>query len=202
VCERERVRGGASERGVVLLIFCVCPDHACLSLGQEACSVHKQVLQQGVMYAHRAVLGALGDPLHSCREACGAPPQPATATLMSRPGSPLRSGAQGLARASFLAPSRLLLSSSFGRWRKCDHSMLSHRLRLCARDSKGTKTRGAAHETRASCAPPTSKARHRASPAAPSVRETITTEGGKSAKEGKAIEDKGKGNAEEGQDSY
>jgi len=71
VCERERVRGGASERGVVLLIFCVCPDHACLSLGQEACSVHKQVLQQGVMYAHRAVLGALGDPLHSCREACG-----------------------------------------------------------------------------------------------------------------------------------
>ena len=70
-----------------------------------------------------------------------------------------------------------------------------------------------------------------ASPAAPSVRETISlgmseftrdqrmtpglapvacvdltvpraTEGGKSAKEGKAMEDKGKGKAEEGQDTY
>jgi len=105
------------------------------------------------------------------------------------------------------------------------------RLRLRAQERQDTKPRGAAHATRASCAPPTSKARHRASPAAPSVRETISlgmsestrdprmtprlapiafvdltvpraTEGGKSAKEGKAIEDKGKGKAEERQDTY
>ena len=101
------------------------------------------------------------------------------------------------------------------------------RLRLRAPDRQETKPGGAAHPTRASCAPSISKARHRASPAAPSVRETISlamseptrdqrmtpglapvacvdltvpraTEGGKSAKEGKAIEDKGKGKAEEG----
>jgi hypothetical protein len=76
-----------------------------------------------------------------------------------------------------------------------------------------------------------SKARHRASPATPSVCETISlgmsestrdqrmtprlalvafvdltvlraTEGGRSAKEGQAIEDKGKGKAEEGQETY
>ena len=93
------------------------------------------------------------------------------------------------------------------------------------------KARGAGLATRASCAPPTSKARHGASPAAPNVRNTISlgmsestrdqrmtpqlasvafvdmtvprdTEEGKSAKEGKAIEDKGKGKAEEGEDTY
>jgi len=107
--------------------------------------------------------------------------------------------------------------------------VLSRRLRDL--DRQDTKPRGAAHATRASCAPPTSKARNHASPAAPSVRETISlgmsestrdqrmtpelapvafvdqtaaraTEGGKSAKEGKAIEDKGKGKSEEGQDTY
>ena len=47
-------------------------------------------------------------------------PQPRPAATcyghVSRSGSPLRSGALGLARASLLAPSRLLLSSRFGRW--------------------------------------------------------------------------------------
>ena len=27
---------------ICALMLCVCPDHACLSLGQEACSVNKQ----------------------------------------------------------------------------------------------------------------------------------------------------------------
>ena len=27
---------------ICALMLCVCPDHACLSLGQEACSEHKQ----------------------------------------------------------------------------------------------------------------------------------------------------------------
>ena len=105
------------------------------------------------------------------------------------------------------------------------------RLRLRAPDRQDTKPRGAAHATRASCAPPTSKAWHRGSPSALSVRETISlgmsestrgrrmtprlapvafedltvpraTEGGKSARQGKAMEDKGKGKAEEGQDTY
>jgi len=113
--------------------------------------------------------------------------------------------------------------------------VLSRRLRArvcgCALRTGKTKPRGAAHPTRASCTPNISKARHRASPAAPSVHETISlgmskstrdqrmtpglapvacvdltvpraTEGGKSAKEGKAIEDKGKGKAEEGQDTH
>ncbi len=40
------------------LILCVWPDHACLSLWQQACSVHKQ----GVML-RLAVLGAVGDAL-------------------------------------------------------------------------------------------------------------------------------------------
>ena len=105
------------------------------------------------------------------------------------------------------------------------------RLRLRTPDRQDTKPRGAAHATRSSCAPPTSKAWHRGSPSAPSVRETISlgmsestrgrrmtprlapvafedltvpraAEGGKSARQGKAMEDKGKGKAEEGQDTY
>ena len=114
---------------------------------------------------------------------------------------------------------------------ECGHSVLGRRLRLRAPDRQDTKPRGAAHATRASCAPPTSKAWHRGSPAALSVRETISlgmsestrgrrmtprlapvafedltvpkaAEGGKSARQGKAMEDKGKGKAEEGQDTY
>ena len=114
---------------------------------------------------------------------------------------------------------------------ECGHSVLSCCLRLRAPDRQDTKPRGAAHATRASCAPPTSKAWHRGSPAALSVRETISlgmsestrgrrmtprlapvafedltvpkaAEGGKSARQGKAMEDKGKGKAEEGQDTY
>ena len=109
-------------------------------------------------------------------------------------------------------------------------SSAGRRLRLRAPDRQDTKPRGAAHATRASCAPPTSKAWHRGSPSAPSVRETISlgmsestrgrrmtprlapvafedltvpraTEGGKSARKGKAMEDKGKGKAADGKDT-
>ena len=57
---------------------------------------------------------------------------------------------------------------------ECGHSVLSCCLRLRAPERQDTKPRGAAHATRASCAPPTSKAWHRGSPSAPSVRETIS----------------------------
>jgi hypothetical protein len=81
---------------------------------------------------------------------------------VSRSGSPLRSGALGLAHASLLAPSRLPKEAAplVGGVRvERDHNVLSRRcLRLCAPDRRDTKPRGAAHATRASCAPPTSKA--------------------------------------------
>ena len=42
------------------LILCVWPDHACLSLGQEACSVHKQAV----------MLRTPGSPRSSRRRPC------------------------------------------------------------------------------------------------------------------------------------
>jgi hypothetical protein len=65
-----------------------------------------------------------------------------------------------------VAPSRLLLSSSLvGEVRvEREHSVLGHCLR----------TRVCAHATRVSCSLPTFKALHRASPAAPSVCETMS----------------------------
>jgi hypothetical protein len=62
---RERVREEAhiymlSCCRIHALMLCVCPDHACLSLGQEACSGHKQ----GV------ILRPPGSPWSSRRRVC------------------------------------------------------------------------------------------------------------------------------------
>jgi hypothetical protein len=140
---------------------------------------------------------------------------------VSRPGSPLRSGALGLAGES-LPHLRISWSEDTARPQRAQPSSAGPRLRLRAPDRQNTKPCGAAHANRASCAPPTSKARHRASPAAPSFREAISlgmsestrdqrmiprlapvafvdqtvpraTEGGKSAKEGHGGQGQGQG---------
>ena len=40
--EHQHARVRLCMQRIDALILCVWPDHACLSLGQEACSVHKQ----------------------------------------------------------------------------------------------------------------------------------------------------------------
>ena len=58
--EHQHARVRLCMQRIDALILCVWPDHACLSLGQEACSVHKQAV----------MLRTPGSPRSSRRRPC------------------------------------------------------------------------------------------------------------------------------------
>jgi hypothetical protein len=68
--EHQHARVRLCMQRIDALILCVWPDHACLSLGQEACSVHKQAVMLRTPGSPRS---SRQTPLHTCGEACGSP---------------------------------------------------------------------------------------------------------------------------------
>ena len=73
--EHQHARMRLGRQCMHALVLCVWPDHACLSLGQEACSVHKQ----GVM------LRTPGSPRSSRRRPCTLVERPAAVRVVAQP---------------------------------------------------------------------------------------------------------------------